>query len=153
MYLDFLYDYLSNYEIMNCNEFGVECLYIKKSDYNEPIKIYYELDDYDTYTLCFATQHLHITDKDELIKTISKFANGSIAAIEFYDDGKIRFGGQIETEYLFNITYDSLREYFGYPNYDIGNLTFRVYAWNKSFCYEGSFVKRSPNQIDIIKKY
>ena len=112
-----------------------------------------QLDDFDTYTLWFATQHQHITMKNELIETISKFANGSIAAIEFYDNGKNRFSGQIDTKRLSNITYNSLREYFGYPNDDISNLTFRVYAWNKNFCYEGSFVKRFPNEIDIIKKY
>ena len=153
MHLDFLYDYFSAYEMKLCNELKVECLYIRNLDYTEPIKIYYELDDYKTYTLWFATQHLHITTKDELIETISNFANGSIAAIEFYDNGKNCFGGQIDTERLSDITYHSLREYFGYPNDDISHLTFRVYAWNKNFCYEGSFIKRFENEIDIIKKY
>ncbi len=153
MHLDFLYDHFSNYETLCCNESEVECLYIRNSDYSEPIKIYYEIDNYDTYTICFATLHLHITDKKELVEAITRFANGSMAAIEFYDNGKNRFGGQIETEYLVNISYDSLRKYFGYPKYDISNLTFRVYAWNRNLCYEGSFIKRSPNQIDIIKRY
>ncbi len=153
MHLDFLLDHFSNYEVLGCNELEVECLHIRNPDYDEPIKIYYELDDYDTYTICFATQHLHISDRKKLVEAISNFANGSMAAIEFYDNGKNRFGGQIVTEYLSKITYDSLREYFGYPNYDISNLTFHVYAWNKSFCYEGSFIKRTSNQIDIAKKY
>lgn len=89
MHLDFLYDYFSAYEMKLCNELKVECLYIRNLDYSEPIKIYYELDDYKTYTLWFATQHLHITTKDELIETISNFANGSIAAIEFTITEKI----------------------------------------------------------------
>ncbi len=158
MHLDFLHDYFSNYETLNyetmCgNKLETEWLYIKNPDYSEPIKVYYEPNDHEPYMICFATQHLHIADKKELVEAISKFANGSIAAIEFYHNGKNCFGGQIETEHLSNITYDSLREYFRYPKNDLSNLTFRIYAWNKSFCYEGSFIKRTSGQIDIVKKY
>ena len=152
MKLDFLCEIFSNYEIERCEEHGAECICIKNSNFNEPIKVCYELDDYNTYTVYFATQHLHITECDDLIDTIAKFANASIAAIEFYDNERNRFGGQIETKRLENLTYDTLRTYFGYPHLDISHLTFRVYTWDKKYCFEGSFVKVAPNIVKIIIK-
>lgn len=151
MKFDSILKKFSDYEIEQGNELGVEYISIMKNGFCEPIKIYYELD-MSEYTVYFATQHLHIDEVDELIDAVSKFANASVAAIEFYENEKNRFGGQIETKFLENLTYDTLRTYFGYPNLDIGQMTFRVYAWNKKYCFEGLFVKSAANTVEIIKK-
>ncbi len=153
MKLDFLYEHFSNYEIKTCNEFEVECFKICDPDFEEPIKVYCEFGEVNIYTVCFATQHMHITDKNVLIETITNYANGTIAAIEFYKDGKNCFGGQIEVKYLADITYNSLCGYFGYENLDMTHLTFKVYAWDKEYCFEGFFEKTFFDTVQIIKKY
>ncbi len=141
----------SDYEIERGNEQGVEYIAILKNGFREPIKVYYE-SDMQEYIVTFATQHLHISEDEDLIDIVSKFADASIAAIEFYENGKNSFGGQIETNLLENLSYDTLRIYFGYPHLDISQKTFRIYAWNKEYCFEGSFVKSASNTFKIIKK-
>ncbi len=126
---------------------------MKKQGFTEPIQVFYETN-MEEYTVCFVTQHLHIhaNAESDLIDVISKYASAAIAAIEFYVHGKNCFGGQIETGLLSNLTYDSLCAYFGYPNYDISHLTFRVYAWDNEYCFEGSFKETGSGAVDIIKK-
>ncbi len=150
MNFDFICEKFSNYEI----EHFEDHIYIKKQGFTEPIKVFYETD-MEAYTICFATQHLHVSANAEsvLIDVISKYASAVMAAIEFYINGKNCFGGQIETNLLSNITYDSLREYFGYSDSDISHLTFQVYAWDKEYCFEGSFNKQNSRAVEIIKKY
>ncbi len=150
MNFDFIVEKFSNYEIERFEDH----ICIKKPGFTEPIKVFYETN-VEEYTVCFATQHLHIRADAEsvLIDVIAKYANAVIAAIEFYVDGRNCFGGQIETNLLSNITYDSLREYFGYPNYDMSHLTFQVYAWDKEYCFEGSFKKTGSETVETIKKY
>lgn len=141
----------SDYKIEHGNEWGTENISIIKNGFSKPIKVYYE-SAIGAYTVTFATQHLHIERDDDLINAVSEFANGSIAAIEFYENGKNKFGGQIETNLLDNLTYDTFLTYFGYLIYDISRMTFRVYAWDKKYCFEGSFVKSAENTYQIIKK-
>ena len=140
----------SNYDIERGNEQGAEYISIVKKDFREPIKVYYE-PDMQEYIVTFATQHLHIDEEDELIDAVFRFANAGVAAIEFYENGKNRFGGQIETSLLDHLTYDSLRTRFGYLQLDISQMTFRVYAWDQKYCFEGSFVKSAENTVQIIK--
>lgn len=151
MKFDYICKKFSDYEIERGNEQGVEYISIIKNGFREPIKVYYE-SDMQEYIVTFATQHLHIDEDDDLINVVSEFANATIAAIEFYENGKNIFGGQIETNLLENLSYDTLRTYFGYLHLDISQMIFRVYAWNKEYCFEGSFVKSASNTVKIIKK-
>lgn len=151
MKFDSICNKFSEYELEQGNEQGADYISITKKDFSEPIKVYYESET-EEYIVTFATQHLHIDKEDELIDVVSEFADASFAAIEFYEDGKNRFGGQIETGLLDNLDYDTLRTYFGYPDRDISRMTFSVYAWDKKFCFEGSFVKSASGTVEIIKK-
>lgn len=141
----------SDYEVERGREQGAEYVSIMKSGFSKPIKIYYD-PDIGEYIVTFAIQHIHIDEDIDLLDEVSNFANGSIAAIEFYENGKDIFGGQIETSSLEKLTYDTLRTRFGYPNLDISKMTFRVYAWNENYCFEGSFAKSAENTIQIFKK-
>ncbi len=150
MNFDFICEKFFDYEIEHFEDY----IYIKKQGFTEPIKIFYDLD-MDEYTVCFATYHRHIdaTAENVLIDTISAFATVKKATVAFYDNEQICFASQVETEFVSNITYDSIRKHFGYIGYDISRLTFQVYAWDKEYCFEGSFKKSGSNVIEIIKKY
>lgn len=153
MHLSFLKELFPKYTVELYAEDNSEWAVIKHEEFNDLIKVYYDSDDFDIYCLAFATQHAHISEKERLIEYATAFANAEIAAIEFYENGSNRFGGDIETALLDDLTYNSLRNYFGYPSVDISNLTFRVRAWNKEYCFDGAFIKDSSGTVQIVKNY
>ena len=112
--------------------------------------VHYFPDDYYKYLLRFATQHRDTSSKDDLISYISSFINAEKAAIEFYKDGMNRFGGEIETAALDDLTYNSLRLKFGY--HDLKDFTFSVRAWDKRFCFDAHFEKDDSGNVTIVKK-
>lgn len=153
MHFSFLKELFPQYTVELYAEKDSERAEIKHEDFDDLIKVYYDPDDFDMYCLVFATQHVHISEKERLIEYASAFVNAEKAAIEFYENGSNRFGGDIETPLLDDLTYDRLRNYFGYPSIDISNLTFRVRGWNKKYCFDGAFIKDSSGTVQIVKKY
>lgn len=153
MHLLFLQELFPQYTVELHAEDGSEWAYIKNDAFHDLIKIYYEPEDYYNYYLLFATQHRHTSEKELLIEYATAFANAEAAAIEFYENGRNRFGGEIPTALLDDLTYDSLRKYFGYASVDCGSLTFRVRAWNKKYCFDGAFASSSSGDVQIIKSF
>ena len=109
MHFDFLKELFSKYVVEICFEEDVETVYIRNSLFDFPIVVHCFPDDYYKYLLLYATQHRDTSSKDDLISYISSFINAEKAAIEFYQDGMNRFGGEIETAVLDDLTYSSLR--------------------------------------------
>ncbi len=153
MHFSFIKELFVEYDVDIQKENGVETAYIRNIQFEDPIVIHYFPDDYYTYLLQFATQHRDTSSKEELIQYALAFANAEKAAIDFFENGKKRFGGEIEVSLLDTITYDELRKYFGYPHIDLTNLTFKVRAWNTCYCFDGYFEKSESNTINIIKKH
>ena len=151
MHFDFLKELFSKYVVEICFEEDVETVYIRNSLFDFPIVVHYFPDDYYKYLLCFATQHRDTSSKDDLISYISSFINAEKAAIESYKDGMNRFGGEIETAALDDLTYNSLSLKFDY--HDLKDFTFSVRAWDKRFCFDGYFEKSETGAIEIRKKY
>ena len=153
MHLLFMKDLFSQYETDLRIENGIETIHIRNTQFDDEIVIHYYPDDYYTYLFQFATQHRDTSSKDDLIKYALSFANAEKAAIEFFEKEKNRFGGEIEVSLLDNISYDDLKEYFGYLHLDLTNLTFKVRAWNARYCFDGYFEKSESGAIEIRKKY
>jgi hypothetical protein len=146
-------DLFSQYETDIRIENDIETIHIRNKQFEDEIVVHYFPDDYYTYLLQFATQHRDTSSKEELIQYVFSFANAEKAAIEFFENEKNRFGGEIEVSLLDNISYDDLRNYFGYPHLDLTNLTFKVRAWNARYCFDGYFEKSESGAIEIRKKY
>ena len=153
MHFLFMKDLFSQYETDIRIENDIETIHIRNKQFEDEIVVHYFPDDYYTYLLQFATQHRDTSSKDDLIKYALSFANAEKAAIEFFEKEKNRFGGEIEVSLLDNISYDDLREYFGYLHLDLTNLTFKVRAWNARYCFDGYFEKSESGAIEIRKKY
>jgi hypothetical protein len=134
-------DLFSQYETDIRIENDMETIHIRNKQFEDEIVVHYFPDDYYTYLLQFATQHRDTSSKEELIQYVLSFANAEKAAIEFFENEKNRFGREIEVSLLDNISYDDLRNYFGYPHLDLTNLTFKVRAWNACYCFDGYFEK------------
>lgn len=151
MHFDFLKELFSEYVVDIRSEEDGETVYIRNSMFDFPIVVDYYPDDYYKYLLRFATQHMDTSSKDDLITCIRFYANVEKAAIEFYKDGKNRFGGEIETAVLDDLTYNSLRLKFGY--HDLKDYTFSVRAWDKKYCFDAHFEKDDSGNVTIVKKY
>jgi hypothetical protein len=145
-------DLFSQYETDIRIENDIETIHIRNKQFEDEIVVHYFPDDYYTYLLQFATQHRDTSSKDDLIKYALSFANAEKAAIEFFENEKNRFGGEIEVPLLDNISYNDLRNHFGYPHLDLTNLTFKVRAWNACYCFDGYFEKSETGAIEIRKK-
>ena len=153
MHFSFIKDLFPKYDVDIQKENGVETVYIRNVQFEDPIVIHYYPDDYYTYLLRFATQHRDTSSKEELIQYALAFANAEKAAIDFFENGKNRFGGEIEVSLLDQITYDKMRNYFGYSYLDLTNLTFKVRAWDARYCFDGYFENSDSKSINIVKKY
>lgn len=148
----FLKELFPQYMVELYAEIDSERAEIKNKEFRDVITVNYWPENYYTYYLLFATQHRETSNKEQLIAYVTAFANAEKAAIEFYENGSNRFGGEIETSLLGSLTYDSLRNYFGYPSMDISNLTFRVRAWHIEYCFDGMFIKDSFGTVQIVRK-
>jgi len=153
MHFSFIKDLFPKHDVDIQIENGVETVYIRNIQFEDPIVIHYFPDDHYTYLLRFATLHFDTSSKEELIQYAFAFADAEIAAIGFFENGKKRFGGKIEVSFLDEITYDKLRNHFGYLYFDLMNLTFMVRAWDTRYCFDGYFNNSDANSINIIKKY
>lgn len=153
MHFSFIKELFPEYDVDIQKENDVETVYIKNDQFEDQIVIHYFPDNYFTYLLQFATQHFDTSSKEELTQCALAFTNSEKAAIEFFENGKNRFGGEIEVALLDKITYDKLRNHFGYRCLDLTNLTFKVRAWDTRYCFDGFFAKRESGAIEIIRKY
>ena len=153
MHFSFIKALFPKYDVDIQEENGIETVYIKNDQFEDPIVIHYFPDDYYTYLLRFATQHYDTSSKEELTQLALAYANAEEAAIEFFENGKNRFGGGIEVSLLDNITYDDLRKRFGYSHLDLTDLTFKVRAWDVRYCFDGFFEKSESGSIEIRKKH
>ena len=154
MELAFLKNLFPNFIIeLEAKEDNTEYAKIINEEFDDIIEIFYYPDDYYEYYFYFATQHRHTSDKDEFIQIIKSFVNAEKAAIEFYINGNNSFGGEIEISLLDNISYETIRQYSGYQNIDMSEYTFEVRAWNKKYCFDGSFKKNDSGEISIMKAF
>ena len=153
MHLSFLRELFPQYTVELYAEKDSERAEIRNKAFRDVITVHYWPEDYYIYHLLFATQHRDTSEKEELIEYVTAFANVEKAAIEFYENGRNRFGGEIETSQLDGLTYDGLRNNFGYSSVDICNLTFQVRGWKKECCFDGAFIKDSSGTVQIVKTY
>lgn len=152
MHLSFLKELFPQYTVELYAENDSERAEIKNQAFDDLITVYYDPKDPDIYCLAFATQHVHLSEKERLIEYVTAFSNAETAAIEFYKNGRKLFGGDIETALLDGLTYDSLRNHFGHSSADISHLTFQVRAWDKKYCFNGEFTKDPSGAVQIVRK-
>ena len=153
MHFSFMKDLFSDFDIDIRIEDNIETIYIRNRQFDDPIVIHYFPEDYYFYLLRFAAQHRDTSSKEDLIQCALSFANAEKASIEFFENGSSRFGGEIEVSLLDSITYDNLRNYFGYTHLDLTNFTFRVRAWDTRYCFNGCFKKNDFGAVEIVKMY
>ncbi len=153
MHFSFVRELFPEFEIIIKTENDIETIYIRNKQFSDAIIIHYFSDNYYTYLFKFATQHRDTSSMEEVIECVRSFANAQKAAIEFYEDGNNRFGGEVEVSFLDNLTYDKLCDRFGCRHNYLVNHTFKVRAWDHNYCFDGYFRKKESGKVDIVKKY
>lgn len=99
------------------------------------------VDETERYTFRFETQHQHFESKEMLIKCIEDYISEKVVAIEFYEDGKNRFGGEIDASASINATPQTLASCFGYSASRLNGLDFEIKSWNGKYDTSGKIQK------------
>ena len=98
-------------------------------------------DDFTPYIVCYATQHAHLCDEEDVLEMVEDVISGRLCAIEFFKGEARCLGGDIEAEYLDHLSLDTLKEAFSPLN--VGRLlkkadTFQIRGWKKDQNLDGT---------------
>ena len=85
---------------------------------------------YTEYTVCFATQHRHYDDAEDAADYIRQLLTDEVLPLEFYLDGKNRFGCDIEREKLDGLSPEVLADVVGYPVDGLSQFNFEIHSWS-----------------------
>ena len=151
--LSFLLKYFSSYEI-RFTEDG-DFAEIINPFYTENVKVEYIADDdFNPFIVYFAFQHCHMCDEEDIVEYINEIVNENKFSIEFFKNGKRRFGSDITAQELERLSYEKLEQHTGY--WGITKLkqmadAFKVRGWNPNRNFDAVFVINNGESVTIQK--
>ena len=149
----FLSNHFSSYEMIYSE--SKDCVEIINPFSKDNIIVdYIPEDEFTPYICQFSFQHRHYENEEDVVKYISEIINQNIYAIEFFKDGKNRFGGDITTHELSELSYEFLEQRSGY--YGSTKLkdvvdSFKVRGWDPCNDFDATFVYDDNGEITIVK--
>ena len=99
---------------------------------------------YEEYVVEFATQHRHFDDLEDAIDYVRELMDDETLPLEFYLDGKRRFGGDIRRAELPLLSQAMLAERFLFPPEQIAAYQFEIYSWSGKYDAPRAEVSRLP---------
>ena len=96
------------------------------------------------YIVEFATQHRHFDDWEDTIDYVRELLEDETLPLEFYLDGKRRFGGDILRAQLPLLSQAMLAERFMVPPEQIAAYQFEIYSWSGKYDAPRAEVSRLP---------
>lgn len=96
------------------------------------------------YIVEFATQHRHFEDMEDAIDYVRELLEDETLPLEFYLDGKRRFGGDIRRAELPLLSQAMLAERFMVPPEQIAAYQFEIYSWSGKYDAPRAEVSRLP---------
>lgn len=85
------------------------------------------------YTVCFATQHRHLEDLDEVEEYIHRVLKDEILAMEFYDADERSFGGEIEKADFASLSLNLLAKRWGYSIEYLSAKDYEIHSWSGKY--------------------
>lgn len=87
------------------------------------------------YIVEFATQHRHFDedDEDDIIDYILSVLEDKVLPIEFYSDGKRRFGGEIKAEALNTLSVAYLTQQYGFISDRLPTFDYEIHSWSGKY--------------------
>ena len=117
-------------------------LVIMNSDNSNKLYVYEEeyfsQDMKDRFAQCivvFSTQHCHFdaNEDDEALEYILAIMNDKVLPLEFYMDGKRRFGGELAEEELDNLSVSFLSKHYGYTSDYLLSFDYEIHSWSGKY--------------------
>lgn len=124
------------------------------ADEAEPVKVFYEGDDPQPYTVAFAFQHIHCNEA-EAVGYIGKLLSGEKSAIEFFVGDHPIVGGDIDSIAPEDFTEDYFKT-CPFAAYILSRpirfgLHFKVRSVLKKFCFDGR-IEKTGEKINFVIK-
>ncbi len=90
---------------------------------------------YAEYIVEFSTQHQHFDDdsEDEIIDYILSILDDEVLPLEFYLDGKRRFGGEIKKAELDDLSVSSLSKHYGFISDNLLSFEYEIRSWSGKY--------------------
>ena len=87
------------------------------------------------YIVQFSTQHRHFDaeDADELLDYMRSILDDRTLPLEFYQDGKPRFGGELKSEDLDRLSVSFLANEYGFIHADLLSLDYEIRSWSGKY--------------------
>lgn len=82
------------------------------------------------YTVRFSTQHRHFDSFKEVEKYVRSILSDEVLPIEFFDNSRAKFGGEIKKEDLNGISAQRLAQMFGYTAEYISQFYYELHSWS-----------------------
>ena len=152
----FLSKHFPAYEIKFSRERNRDLAEIMNPFYDENIRVeYIPEDDFTPYVVSFAFQHCHMCDEEDIVEYMNDIIEGNVFSIEFFNKGIRRFGGDITSTELDDLTYETLTK--NMENWGISHLldyadSFKLRGWNSNYNFDAAFVL-DESGLTIIKKF
>ena len=102
----------------------------------------------------FSFQHRHIEDENGVVEYVTDIIDENVLAIEFFKNGEKRFGGDMTSRELKDLSYEKLEQKTGY--YGSTKLidcadAFQVRGWSGKNNFDAIFVADESGKIEIKK--
>ena len=120
----------------------------------EPIRVFVENDPQTPYMVCFSFQHRHLATTDEAIAYTGDILGGNVFAIEFFKDGRNRFGCDLNAQELRDLSYTALAQRMGcYGDTKLIDYadSFKVRGWGEDTDFDAVFVTDEQGYMTIQK--
>lgn len=136
------WEFLKNIQKIYAIDFTVEEdeASIVNPDNGKCIKIYSEKyyskdgkEAFSEYIVCFATQHRHFDELDEVEEYIHEILKDEVLPIEFYVADKRGFGGEIEKAELETLTFALLAQQWGYSTEYLSARDYEICSWSGKY--------------------
>ena len=92
----------------------------------------------------FSTQHRHFEDVEDAAEYVLQILSDEVLPLEFYRDGKNRFGGDIERDALPLLSQAWLAGRFMVPAEQLAAYQFEIHSWSGKYDVPRTDVSRLP---------
>ena len=148
----FLINHFSSHEIIYSE--SKDSVEIVNPFGKDNIIVDYDPADPTPFMVMFSFQHRHIEDETGVIEYITDIINENIFPIEFFKNGKKRFGGDITSQELEDLSYETLEQRTGYYGstklIDCADM-FKVRGWSGNDNFDATFVVSENGNVEIKK--
>lgn len=118
----------------------------------DPIRVCVENDTREPYMVCFSFQHRHLATSDEVITYVGDIIGGNVFAIEFFKDGRKRFGGDLDAQEVCELSYDMPARFLGCFGasklIDVAD-SFKVRGWAQDGDFDAKFITDEMGNVTI----